>query len=63
MRSAVVLPQPDGPTSTMNSPSSISRSRPATAFVPSGKTFETSENVTAANGDGEYHLRRVGSDF
>ncbi len=36
MRSAVVFPQPDGPTSTMNSPSSLSRSIPETARVPSG---------------------------
>jgi len=35
MRSAVVLPQPDGPTRTMNSPSAMSRSRPLTAVVPS----------------------------
>ena len=35
IRSAVVLPQPDGPTSTMNSPSAMSRSRESTAFVPS----------------------------
>src|SRR6516165_10673822 len=31
MRSAVVLPEPDGPTRTMNSPSLISRSRASTA--------------------------------
>jgi hypothetical protein len=31
IRSAVDLPQPDGPTSTMNSPSSISRSSESTA--------------------------------
>ena len=36
IRSAVVLPHPDGPTSTMNSPSPISRSIPDTARVPSG---------------------------
>src|SRR5918992_248906 len=48
MRKAVVLPHPEGPTSTMNSPSLASRSRSATAFVPSGKTFETSEKLTAA---------------
>ena len=36
MRSAVVLPQPDGPTSTMNSPSSMSSSIWFTARVPSG---------------------------
>src|SRR6185312_8293911 len=31
MRSAVVFPDPDGPTRTMNSPSLMSRSRPSTA--------------------------------
>src|SRR5580765_6226028 len=48
MRSAVVLPQPDGPTSTMNSPSAISRSSESTARVPSGKTLPTAEKVTPA---------------
>jgi hypothetical protein len=33
MRSAVVSPQPDGP--TVNSPSSIARSSPTTASLPS----------------------------
>ena len=36
IRSAVVLPQPDGPTSTMNSRSPISSSIEETARVPSG---------------------------
>jgi hypothetical protein len=36
IRSAVVLPHPDGPTSTISSPSWISRSRSWTACVPSG---------------------------
>ena len=35
MRSAVVFPQPEGPTKTTNSPSAMSRSRSLTAFVPS----------------------------
>ena len=48
MRSAVVFPQPDGPTSTMNSPSSISRFRELTAVVPSGYVFVTPSNVTPA---------------
>src|SRR5580765_4213365 len=39
MRSTVVLPEPDGPTTTMNSPSAISRSSSSTAFVPPGKAF------------------------
>ncbi len=33
MRSVVDLPQPDGPTSTRNSPSRISRLNPSTAAV------------------------------
>ena len=41
IRSAVVLPHPDGPTKTMNSPSPISRSSSDTASVPSAYTFET----------------------
>ena len=36
IRSAVVLPHPDGPTSTMNSPSRTSRSRSLTAWKPFG---------------------------
>src|SRR5690348_14715762 len=35
MFSAVDLPQPDGPTNTMNSPSAMSRFRSLTASVPS----------------------------
>ena len=35
IRSAVVLPQPDGPTKTMNSPSPIASSSESTARVPS----------------------------
>ena len=35
MRRAVVLPQPDGPTSTMSSPSAMDRSSDRTAVVPS----------------------------
>src|SRR3954471_14674364 len=48
IRSAVVLPHPDGPTSTMNSPSAMSRSSRSTAVVPSGNCFETCSNVTLA---------------
>ncbi len=36
MRKVVVLPQPEGPSSTTNSPSSTARSIPFTARVPSG---------------------------
>ena len=35
-RSAVDLPHPDGPTSTMNSPSQISRLSPSIPFTPPG---------------------------
>src|SRR3954453_19731926 len=48
MRRAVVFPQPDGPTSTTNSPSSIPRSTWLTARGPSGKTFDTPSNETPA---------------
>src|SRR4051794_17288113 len=50
MRSAVVLPHPDGPTRTMNSPFTTLRSSWSTALVPSGKTFETASNTTLATG-------------
>ena len=47
MRRLVVLPQPDGPTRTMNSPSWISRLRSLTA-AKSPKRFQTWSNVTVA---------------
>ena len=50
MRRAVVLPQPDGPTSTTSSPSSIA-SVSSPAVVPSGKTFVTPEKLTSATSD------------
>src|SRR5580658_5298951 len=40
MRSEVVLPQPEGPTSTKNSPSRISKLRSETTALPS-KSFHT----------------------
>ena len=48
MRSAVVFPQPDGPTSTMNSPSAMSRLNARTASVPSANTFHTSSRTICA---------------
>src|SRR3954454_11060178 len=48
IRSAVVLPQPDGPTRTTNSPSPMSRSSESTALVPSAYTFVTSSRTTSA---------------
>ena len=47
MRSAVVLPHPDGPTSTMNSPSSTERLSSETATVPFGYTLATQSSSTA----------------
>src|ERR1700754_4647738 len=41
MFSAVDLPQPDGPTNTMNSPSAMFRFRSLTASVPSGYRLVT----------------------
>src|SRR5207244_8159625 len=48
MRSAVVLPQPDGPTRTTSSPSAMSRLRPSTALVPSSYTLLTFSSTTPA---------------
>ncbi len=48
IRSAVDLPEPDGPTSTISSPSRTSRSRSLTASVPSGKTLVTPSKASAA---------------
>src|SRR6185503_16074043 len=48
IRNAVDLPEPDGPTSTVNSPSGTDRSSVSTARVPSGNTFETPENAMLA---------------
>jgi hypothetical protein len=36
MRRIVDLPQPEGPTSTMNSPSAMAKSAPVTAVTPPG---------------------------
>src|SRR5215831_10619396 len=47
MRSVVDLPQPDGPTSTTNSLSAMSRSMPRTASV-SSKRFTTLRSETCA---------------
>ncbi len=44
IRSEVVLPQPDGPTSTVIAPSGIVRERLPTATVPSGYLLVTSTN-------------------
>src|SRR5205809_5368356 len=41
IRNKVVLPQPEGPTSTMNSPSLIVRLMPSTALTPPGNVLLT----------------------
>src|SRR6188472_4245280 len=56
--STVVLPQPDGPTSTMNVPSGISRSKSFTASVPSAKTFRTLSRTISATCRGNLRAPR-----
>src|SRR3954452_8231854 len=48
MRSAVDLPEPDGPTSTVKPPSGMSSVRSSTARVPSPKTLLTPSNAMPA---------------
>jgi len=48
IRSAVVFPQPDGPTRIRNSPSFTSSVRLSTAIVPSSNCFVTSLNAIVA---------------
>ena len=48
MRSAVVLPHPDGPTSTMNSPSAMLSDNPSTALMSSPNTLVTPSKVISA---------------
>src|SRR5215472_8900912 len=48
MRNAVVLPQPEGPTKIMNSPSRMARLRSSTAVTPPGKRLKTRSNSIPA---------------
>src|SRR3954447_15375573 len=48
MRRAVDLPEPEGPTRTMNSASATSSVRSSTARVPSGKTLATRSKAMPA---------------
>src|SRR3954447_12209496 len=48
MRSAVVFPQPEGPTRTTNSPSRISSDRSCTACTSLSYTFSTLSKITSA---------------
>src|SRR6185312_4021291 len=59
MRSAVVLPHPDGPTSTRNSPSLIPSVRSNTAWTPLSYTLSTSSNATSAMDPPDLELRGV----
>ena len=47
-RSAVVFPQPDGPTRMRNSPSPMPSVRSSTANVPPGNSLLTFSNATSA---------------
>src|SRR3984893_344690 len=56
-RSAVDLPQPDGPSNETSSPGRTSRSSPSSAWVPLAKVFVTPRSATieapaAARDDG-----------
>src|SRR5665648_420536 len=44
IRNDVVLPHPDGPTSTVIWPVGASKVNSSTALVPSGKCFDTASN-------------------
>ena len=57
IRSAVVLPQPEGPTSTMNSPSTMSRLTSSTALTPPSKTLLMCSSLTP---DGRPSRQRPG---
>src|SRR5438876_1764810 len=56
IRSSVDLPEPDGPTTTTSSPSSIRMLQSAMARVPSGKILSTCSNSTLAIGSVEEAL-------
>jgi len=61
IRKVVVLPQPDGPTSTTNSLSAMSRSMPRTASVSSKRlTSLRSETCAMANRSSPWWRRRLG---
>src|SRR5689334_21686605 len=62
IRSTVDLPQPDGPSSTMNSPSLTSRFTLSTATVPSGNTLVTSLSATVVTVTSPQHRCRSPND-
>ena len=59
IRSDVVLPHPDGPTSTVIWPVGASKVSSSTALVPSGKCFETASNrIMPTNLAGQPQIQR-----
>src|SRR6202049_4837808 len=58
MRSAVVLPQPDGPTRQMNSPSAMSRLSLSTASVPAAYRLVRLSSTTRAIRSASLHRTR-----
>src|SRR5438552_8704453 len=48
MRKSVVLPQPDGPSSTRNSPSLVAKSTPSTARTAPSKCFTSDRTSRVA---------------
>src|SRR6266404_1157041 len=63
MRKTLVLPQPEGPTNTVNSPSPISRSSGSTARVPSGYVFSSSTSAISATRELQQHLAACTARF
>src|SRR5688572_304685 len=59
MRRVVLLPQPDGPTSTTNSRSATARSTESTAFTPPGNTLVTCSRSTRAIGQSSVRAARL----
>src|SRR3984957_18988177 len=62
IRSAVVLPQPDGPTSTSSSPSLTARSSALTAVVPSPNRLVTDASSIRATRTSLPHAQRQALD-
>ena len=63
MRSVVDLPQPDGPTSTTNSLSAMSRSMPRTASVLSKRLTILRANLRHGLSDSCASVPAIGSRF
>src|SRR6266542_2327314 len=61
IRSRVVFPHPDGPTKTMNSPSSTPRSTLSTATTPPEKCFETCSSRMSAIPCNQYQTFAAGT--